>query len=97
MSLKCTIYGDISLSHYNHIHCTFLYLPGKLSKPVTTAVMSYQPSRSFRNRMKNSFEKLSLGRLDDLSEEKRSIITQFSSPDLVHIFIESFHTESRYE
>ena len=37
--------------------------------------MSYQPAKSFRNRMKHAFEKLSID------------VNQFSAPDMVHFNI----------
>ena len=59
---------------------------GKLSKPVSTAVMSYQPAKSFKNRMKHSFNKLSLGNFERLGPKMRSILTQTSAPDMVKSF-----------
>ena len=58
-------------------------LSGKLSKPVSTAVMSYQPAKSFKNRMKHSFNQLSLGNLERLGAKQRSIISRLSMPDVV--------------
>ena len=60
----------------------FLIL-GKLAKPVSTAVMSYQPAKSFKNRMKHSFNKLSLGNLEKLGAKQRSIISRLAMPDVV--------------
>ena len=56
---------------------------GKLAKPVSTAVMSYQPAKSFKNRIKHSFNKLSLGNLEKLGAKQRSIISRLSMPDVV--------------
>lgn len=39
--------------------------------------MSYQPAKSFRNRMKHAFEKLSID------------VNQFSAPDMVHFDVSS--------
>ena len=53
----------------------FIWYLGKLSKPVTTAVMSYQPAKSFRNRIKHAFDRLSID------------VNQFSAPDMVHFCV----------
>ena len=55
---------------------------------MTTAVISYQPSKSFKQRTKHSYTKLVFGRhMDNLSQEKRKVLTQsiggFSTPDIV--------------
>jgi len=44
--------------------------------------MSYQPAKSFRNRMKHAFEKLSID------------VNQFSAPDMVHFNILSNTVET---